>query len=391
MSVAGVSEILIAGGGPVGLAAAAALAQAGFEVRLFERAPPPAGFDASRADARVYALSPASLALLDRLGAGAALRAMRLSPYRQMKVWHDDPQRGLQFSAAERGSDALGAIVEHGALAAALVQALPPGRAGFKQEIAGVETDEEGVRLRLADGSEHRARLLVAADGPDSPLRRQLGLATVGWTYDQQALVCHLQPERSHGATAWQRFLPSGPLALLPLADGRVSLVWSCERALAEELMDLSDSEFALRVSAASQHRLGALSSPTPRQALPLRLQHARDYHGTGVVLIGDAAHVVHPLAGQGMNLGFADVAALAEALGSAREAGRGWWRERTLAAYARRRKAENLEMLALTDILKRLFGSEREALRHLLSLGLELVDRAPLAKPALLARALGR
>lgn len=391
MSVGFDADILVAGGGPVGLAAAAALQRAGFEVRLYERAAAPSGFDASYVDARVYALSPASLRLLDDLGAGAKLQQMRLSPYGAMKVWEDDPQRALQFSAAEAGREELGAIVEHGALASALVQVLAEGSARFGSEILDIDSDEDGVRLQLADGRSTRGRLLVAADGPDSPLRTRLGLPTTGWSYDQQAIVCHLRPERSHAQTAWQRFLPSGPLALLPLADGRISLVWSCERALAEELLALSDADFALRVSAASQHRLGALSAPTPRRSLPLRLLHAQDYFGAGVVLVGDAAHVVHPLAGQGMNLGFGDVAVLAETLSSAREAGRGWWRERTLAAYARRRKAENLEMLALTDGLKRLFGSDQAVLRHLLGVGLELVDRAPLAKPALLARALGR
>jgi len=385
------ADILVAGGGPVGLAAAATLQQAGFEVRVYERAAAPLGFDASRVDARVYALSPASLRLLDDLGAWAKLQQMRLSPYAAMKVWEDDPQRALQFNAAEAGCEALGAIVEHGALASALAQVLADGSARFGSEILDVDSDEEGVSLRLADGRSTRGRLLVAADGPDSPLRTRLGLPTTGWSYDQQAIVCHLQAERGHARTAWQRFLPSGPLALLPLADGRVSLVWSCERALAEELLALSDADFALRVSTASQNRLGALSAPTPRRALPLRLLHAQDYFGAGVVLVGDAAHVVHPLAGQGMNLGFGDVAALAETLSSAREAGRGWWRERTLAAYARRRKAENLEMLALTDGLKRLFGSDQAVLRRLLGVGLELVDRAPLAKPTLLARALGR
>lgn len=384
------ADILIAGGGPVGLAAAASLAQAGFRVRLFERASRPPAFDPGRMDARVYALSPASLALLDRLGAGPILRRHRSSPYRAMQVWQAEPSQALRFQAAEAGQDWLGSIVEHGALAAALTEALPAAVARFDCGIAGVEIDEDGVRLRLDGGELLRGRLLVAADGPESPLRSQLALPAVGWGYDQQALVCHLQPERGHAQTAWQRFLASGPLALLPLADGRVSLVWSCDTALAEQLLALSDAEFSLRVSSASQHCLGALSAPTARRALPLRLQHAKDYFQASAVLVGDAAHVVHPLAGQGMNLGFADVATLAEILGAAREAGRGWWRERTLAAYSRQRKAANLEMLALTDSLKRVFGTDSAALRRLLGLGLALVDRAPLAKPALLARALG-
>lgn len=389
MSTAFDADILVAGGGPVGLAAAAALEQCGFRVRLFERGSAPTAFDATQMDARVYALSPASLALLDRLGAGEALRRTRLSPYRGMQVWESDPQRALHFNAADAGEERLGAIVEHSVLASALAACLTPGAAGFGREIRELVSDETGVSLRLADDTVLRGRLLVAADGPDSPLRTRLGVPTVGWAYDQQALVCHLQPERPHAQTAWQRFLPSGPLALLPLADGRVSLVWSCRRELAEELLTLSDAEFALRVSSASQHRLGALSLPTARRALPLRLLHASHYHGESVVLVGDAAHVVHPLAGQGMNLGFGDVAALTGVLSEARDAGRGWWRERTLASYARRRKAENLEMLALTDGLKRLFGSDSAALRRLLGLGLELVDRLPLTKPALLGRAL--
>lgn len=385
------ADILIAGGGPIGLAAATALQHAGFAVRLIERSPQPPSFDARQTDARVYALAPASLDLLDALGAGAPLRALRHSPYRAMRVWDQHPERPLCFDAAEAGAEQLGAIVEHAALAAALWQALPAGIAELGAEIATARTEEGLAQLSLADGRILRARLLLAADGPDSPLRARLEIPTVGWSYQQQALVCHLRTALPHAGTAWQRFLPSGPLALLPLADGRVSLVWSCDEALAAELMALSDADFALRLSVASQGVLGALSEPTPRRVFPLRLLHAQDYHRPGLVLVGDAAHVVHPLAGQGLNLGLADVATLAATLAAAREAGRGWWRPRTLAAYARQRKAENLEMLALTDGLKRLFGNEEAGLRSLRNLGLGLVNRLPLAKPALLARALGR
>lgn len=385
------ADILIAGGGPIGLAAANALQRDGFGVRLIERSRQPPSFDASQTDARVYALAPASLDFLDRLDAGERLRALRHCPYRAMRVWDLSPERPLRFDAAEAGAEHLGAIVEHAALAAALWQVLPPGVAELGAEIVAAKTEEGLAELSLADGRALRGRLLLAADGPDSPLRARLEIATVGWSYRQQALVCHLRSALPHAGTAWQRFLPSGPLALLPLADGRVSLVWSCDEALAAELMALSDADFALRLSVASQGVLGALSEPTPRRVFPLRLLHAQDYHRPGLVLVGDAAHVVHPLAGQGLNLGLADVATLTATLAMAREAGRGWWRPRTLATYARQRKAENLEMLALTDGLKRLFGNEQASLRALRNLGLGLVNRLPLAKPALLARALGR
>lgn len=381
------ADVIIAGGGTVGLAAAAALAQAGFDVQLLERAAPPPVFLGGEVDLRVYALSPHSLQFLDQLGVAATLRAARYSSYQGMQVWHDDPAQALGFQA--RPDEVLGAIIEHGLLNAALWAQSGNWRRQAQAEITSVDAEEGAARVVLADGQTLTARLLVIADGPDSPLRAQLGIASMGWNYQQRALVAHVNTERPHGGVARQRFLPTGPLALLPLADGRCSIVWSCTMALAEELLALDAEAFKLRLGSASQGVLGAVTGCTDRKSFLLRLQHVPDSVVPGAVVIGDAAHVVHPLAGQGVNLGLADAQTLANTLAAARVAGRGWWRARTLGAYARARRAETMEMLAMTDGLSRAFSSQ-PAIAKLFGAGLGWVDRAGPVKQWLAQRARG-
>lgn len=383
----GQTDVIVAGGGTVGMAAAAALSQAGFAVTLLERGAPPPAYTGGEVDLRVYALSPASLRLLDALGVGEALRAARISPYQGMQVWQEHPSEALRFDA--RPGAALGAIVEHG-----LLNALLWAQAGSWQrlahtEIAAVASDEESARVTLADGRQLSARLLVIADGPDSPLRAQLGMDSIGWDYGQRALVAHVRTERAHGGIARQRFLPTGPLALLPLADGRCSIVWSCPTAMADELLALDTSAFCLRLATASGGVLGAVLDSTPIKSFPLRLRHVPDCVVPGALAIGDAAHVIHPLAGQGVNLGLADAEALAATLGAARAAGRGWWRTRTLAAYARARRAETMEMLAMTEALSRAFTGNA-TLAKVLGQGLGLVNRAEPLKQWFAQRAQG-
>jgi ubiquinone biosynthesis UbiH/UbiF/VisC/COQ6 family hydroxylase len=198
----------------------------------------------------------------------------------------------------------------------------------------------------------------------------------VGWHYAQRAIVCHVDTQRAHRGIAWQRFLASGPLAFLPLADGRCSIVWSAEEALAGELLALDDAAFAARLGEAAEHALGEVLRTTPRLSFSLRLLHAQDYARPGLVLVGDAAHTVHPLAGQGVNLGFADVQQLTSTLVEARDAGRDWSASRRLHSYARARKAANLEMLAVTDGLYRAFRLRLPGLKAALGLGLEAVDK---------------
>ena len=382
-------DIIVVGGGPVGASAALALRSAGFDVALIERTAMPPVFDADDYDLRVYAISAASAALLDHVGAWRAVATKRVSAYSAMQVWEQGVGRGLTFSAVDAGRRQLGWIVEHSLIVAELwgrFGALPVYRG---VDIAAVDFDAVGAaQLSLADGRRLAAKLIVAADGADSRLRELAGIDVVGWRYPQRAIVCHVRTEKPHRGTAWQRFLPTGPLAFLPLADGRCSIVWSVDEPQAGELLALDDATFMVRLAAAAEFALGAVTETTRRVAFPLRLQHAQTYVGNRLVLIGDAAHTVHPLAGQGVNLGFADVLTLAAVLREAKAAGRDWSGARTLARFQRERRPENLEMLALTDALYRAFHLSLPGLRAFLGLGLGLVDRLTPVKGWLARRA---
>lgn len=379
-------DVAVVGGGIVGAAAALALQRQGIRAALVERSSAPRpGPDY---DLRVYAITPAAQAFLERLGVWPALAAGRLSPYRHMRVWEQSPQAALSFDAADLRAPALGHIVENEALLAALWQALDPALLCSGSAVADLVRDERGVRLGLADGRLLTAKLLVAADGRDSPLRAQLGIECLGGRYDQDAVVCHVQTTLPHRATCWQRFLPSGPLAFLPLADGRSSIVWSTTGAA--DTLALDDADFCQALGEASQQVLGPIIACTRRLSFPLGVQHAETYVAERAVLIGDAAHIVHPLAGQGVNLGLADAEALATILGEARLAQRDLASPRVLQRYARARRAAVLEMLAVTDGLYRAYALQLPGWDALRAWGLEAVGRLPLLRQELVRRAAG-
>lgn len=234
------------------------------------------------------------------------------------------------------------------------------------------------------------ADLLVGADGRDSWVRRQVGIEVKGWPYGQSAIVATVRPEHFHRETAWQRFLPSGPLAFLPLPDGLCSIVWSTRPEEAERLMALDDTAFGEALTAAFGCTLGEVTLEGPRGLFPLRLQHALEYVRPGLALVGDAAHAIHPLAGQGVNLGLMDAAALAEVLLAARQRGRPMGSELTLSRYQRWRKGENLAMMAAMDGFKRLFSNRIPPLRLVRNLGLLAADRAEPLKRIIVRRAMG-
>ncbi len=337
-------EIAIVGGGIVGSATACALAGAGFDVRLIERGNPPSSSDTRDYDPRVYAISTGSAVFLDGLGLWAGIAAARAEPIQRMQVWDRDATRPLVFDAADAGARSLGSIVEHRLLARTLWAALPAGcsRTGVDLRAARFDPDPANpVRLELSDGRALQSDLVVGAEGAESPLREAVGIHAAGWSYASTAVVCHVECSEPHRGAALQRFLPSGPVALLPLADGRRSLVWSTSDADAQALLALDDASFAEQLQDAMQSSAGTLRAPTRRLSFPLRMLHAQRYVAPRCALVGDSAHVIHPLAGQGLNLGLADAMQLALELGEARKAGRNWSALRTLQRYERTRQAE--------------------------------------------------
>lgn len=385
-------EIAVVGGGPVGAAAALMLARADFDVALIERNAAPPVFDADNYSSRVYALSPAARRLLQRADVWRNIAQTRICPYDKMQVWVDKPKLGLDFRAAETGHVELGWIVEHALLVSALWDALPAAGVNIVTGIGDVRwqpAQDENARLVLGDGRSLSARLVVAADGSHSALRNAAGIGTTGHSYKQRAIVCNLDIGQSHENTAWQRFLSTGPVAFLPLADGRCSLVWSANEARAAELLEMEDSLFCAELAEAIQV-FAHLSTPTPRLNFPVRLSHAETYAKPGLVLVGDAAHSVHPLAGQGVNLGLGDVETLCKTLDEARQAGRDWAALRNLEHYARKRRAEAVEMLAVTDALQRAFAFRAPGLRQLLGRGMQLVDATAPLKTWLARQAAG-
>ena len=392
-------DVIVVGGGMVGAACAAIFGAYGpttsLRVALLEPRPATMPGAGEPLDLRVSALSRASQRLLERAGAWPRVAERGAAAYQRMVVWDErgtpDGAGSIRFDAASLGEPDLGHIVENRAIQAALTErAVAHGVTLLRAGVDAISTGGEAAVVATTEARRLGAALVVAADGGDSAVRRLAGIDTRGWDYGQHAVVAHLRPERPHADTAWQRFLATGPLALLPLADGRVSLVWSTTPERAAGLAGLDDPAFGAEVTAASAAVLGALVPTTPRAAFPLRLLHATAYTRPRLALVGDAAHGVHPLAGQGVNLGLMDVAALAQVLGDAVGQGADPGDVAVLRRYERWRKAENLPAMALMDGLKRLFSNDDPRLSWLRRSGLGLLDRAPPLKRGLIERAMG-
>jgi 2-octaprenylphenol hydroxylase len=345
-------------------------------------------------DLRVFALSRASERLLKTCGVWDSLPAGRVFAYERMCVWdaRGEPRgkSSLSFDSAEIGEPNLGFIVDGRALQWQCLQAArTAGAVLLEAGLASIAATDADTSISLSDGRTLRSQLVIAADGPESKTRELLGIETAGHSYRQDALVAHVRTAKSHGNTAWQRFLREGPLAFLPLPDGRSSIVWSSALAEAARLRALDPGAFGAALTAASGAVLGDCELSTPLASFPLKLQYALEYARPRAVLLGDAAHVVHPLAGQGLNLGLLDCAALADVLGQA--GGAGYFGEhRLLRRYERWRRSENLLAAGALDGLERLFSNADPLSGALRSLGLGAADKLPFVKRSLARRALG-
>ena len=351
------SDVAVVGGGVVGAACALALAGQGLQVELVEAAAP-RPWSRERRDLRVFALAADNAALFEAIGAWESIRSARAHPYRRMRVWDAAGGGELDFNGDAFGREALGWIVENGLLLDRLWAALPAAgvQVHCPARVQAFEQDGDGARLLLEDGGRVSARLVVAADGGDSALRRMAGIGTSGRDYGQRGVVGYVGTGRPHGDTAWQRFLPGGPLAFLPCGDGLSSIVWSLPDAEAARVLGLGDDAFAAELARAFGARLGAVQARSPRAAFPLRLRLADSMLKGRLLLLGDAAHVVHPLAGQGVNLGLRDVAALRELV---RGAGDGWDSPHRLQRWARRRRSESAVAAYAFDGIDRVFSND--------------------------------
>jgi len=395
-------DVIIVGAGIAGSTLALALSGQGLRIALVEARElpahmPVAGSGCAAYDLRVSALTPRSQALLERLEIWQSVLAHRACPYTRMSVWDADGTARITFDHREVGAAHLGTIVENGVLVAALAMRLQ--RAEDVEVLAParlISARREGQRVQLLlDGErEMSAPLLVAADGALSPLRGLLGFATREWDYGHHALVVSVRTALPHEGTARQRFLSTGPLALLPLcsADGAhyCSIVWSLEAPAAREIMALDDAGFCAALGEASEYCLGEVLECSARQAFPLRQRHAVDYVQPGVALVADAAHTIHPLAGQGINLGLADVDVLAQEVLSAAGRGLDVGALPVLRRYQRQRKGANLGMMAGMDVFKGLFGQRTLPVRWLRNEGMRGVAAMPSLKRRLMRHAMG-
>lgn len=385
--------VVVVGGGMVGAAAACAIRLQGFEVVLVEPHPPV--LDAPVPEAyglRVSALTLASRQILNAVGAWPLISAKRLQPFQEMHVWDAQGSAEIHFNCADIAQPELGYLVENSVVQQSLWQRLRALDVALQTApVSAIEAQPNGVhRLTLADGRQLGSALLVVADGARSAVRQMLHIDCHEKDYGHTAIVATVKPQQFHANTAWQRFMPSGPLAFLPLPEGYCSIVWSVTTDKAEDLLALPSEVFARQLGEAFEYRLGEVQLCSDLASFVLRERHVQHYVQPGLALVGDAAHTIHPLAGQGVNLGLLDAASLAQVLGEAQRKQQSVGEYLVLRRYERWRKGHNALVMAMMGGFKQLFGNTWLPVVWVRNLGVQLVNQAGPLKRELILQAAG-
>ncbi|MEW6485721.1 MAG: FAD-dependent 2-octaprenylphenol hydroxylase [Pseudomonadota bacterium] len=387
-------DVVIAGGGMVGLAVACGLEGSGLKVAVLEKSPHTPPDLQAAPSVRVSAINRASERLLSHLGVWQDILAMRASAYHGMEVWEKDSFGHIRFDDQHQGMTSLGYIVENQVLREALWQRA--SRCSDVTLIAPAQLqqvafgDNEAF-VTLEDGSMLTARLLVAADGADSWLRKKADIPLMFRDYQHHALVANIRTEQPHDAVARQIFYGEGILAFLPLSDPHLSsIVWSCEPQQAERLSGMSEDQFNQQLSVAFDMKLGLCRAESERKTFPLMARYARQFAAHRLALVGDAAHTIHPLAGQGVNLGFMDAAELIGEIRRLQQQGKDIGQYLYLRRYERSRKHSAAMMLASMQGFRELFAGSNPALKLMRDIGLKMADTLPGVKPKLLQQAMG-
>lgn len=386
-------DVVIVGGGMVGATLACSLGKAGLSVALLEKSRPLSVWPAEEYDLRVSALTLASQQLFQSLNIWPLMQKRGVQSLQKMLIWDENGDAELAIDSADAGELEMGSVVENRVIVAALweqLESLETVSLWVAEEIKCFNVSDEEVEIILSGDKKLKASLLVGADGANSLVRKLCGIDDYGWAYQQTALVATVRPEKPHQKTAWQRFMLQGPLALLPLKDSLISIVWSLKSEMVDEYLKMSPQAFCQALSEASCGKLGSFKLMGERGAYPLKMQFSTSYAQERVVLVGDAIHTIHPLAGQGVNLGLKDVASLSTLVIEAHTKKRDIASQQVLRRYERQRKGDNLLMMGIMDAFKRIFSNNQIALSTGRNLIMDGLNRSSLLKKKICQFAMG-
>lgn len=383
-------DCVVVGGGMVGAASALTLAQLGLSVALIERTYP-AEFSLEQPfDLRVSAISLASQYLLEQLDAWQILKNWRICPYRRLGVW-EMSQAYTEFNAQDIHQSHLGHIIENRLIQLALWQKIDQQKnieLLCPESLVSFEQNNQQVTIQLSK-QQITAKVLIGADGARSQVRELANIGTTGWDYQQAAMLINVETALPQQDITWQQFMPSGPVAMLPLSGHHASLVWYHDKAEIKRLAQMTNSQLSLAIKQSFPKRLGEIKV-LDKASFPLTRRHANQYQQGRVLLLGDAAHTINPLAGQGVNLGFKDVKALQSVMAKAIGEGRSWHDSSTLALYEKARRQDNLLMMTTMDALYAGFSHKSTLVKMVRNGGLILADKLPFLKNKALAYACG-